>query len=39
MGSLECDQAPEDCVIELFGAIRQAGPAPNFQRYARPGEL
>ncbi len=32
-------RALEDCGMELFRAVRLAGLGPNFQRFARPGEL
>jgi 8-hydroxy-5-deazaflavin:NADPH oxidoreductase len=39
IGGLERARALEDCGMALFRAIREAGLGPNFQRYARPGEL
>lgn len=39
VGGLEHARALEDCAMTLFRAIRQAGLGPNFQRFARPGEL
>lgn len=39
IGGLERARALEDCGMALFSAIRQAGLGPNFQRFARPGEL
>lgn len=39
VGGLEKARALEDCGMELFRAIREAGLGPNFQRFARPDEL
>lgn len=39
VGGLEQARALEDCGMSLFRAIREAGLGPNFQRFARPGEL
>lgn len=39
VGGMEKARAPEDCAMTLLRAIRLAGLGPNFQRFAKPGEL
>lgn len=39
VGGLDRARALEDCAMTLFRAIREAGLGPNFQRFAKPGEL
>jgi len=39
IGGLDHARALEDCAMSLFRAIREAGLGPNFQRFAKPGEL